>query len=261
MKCSVSILITAAGLIQQGLSASPSVRRGEKQSWMGYDAKPESNLLPTEKTTLAGCSSWVMANRGDNCITLANTGNVPLADFIKWNPALARNCNAVKDGFSYCVDNPDYRASKPKCECTTTITSTTTIATAKATLAPSQFPTASGTIQCVRTDSPIPEPSQIPSGGVIDDAIARACDQLVTERFRYLEIGDPYISVISVDGTQTDFSLSIQLGGFPVENSLCKEQMGRIIGGDNSCTVDDQTYGGCSYTPDFNLQACILPRV
>ncbi|KAK6535518.1 hypothetical protein TWF694_001973 [Orbilia ellipsospora] len=257
MKYSASMIIAAAGLVQ-GLSASRPVRRGEKQAWMGYDTKPGSNLWPTEKNTLAGCSAWVMANRGDNCVTLATAGNVPLADFIEWNPVLARNCGSVKEGFSYCVDNPDYRASRPRCKCTTTVTTTTTVATAKATLAPSQFPTASGTLQCVQTDSPISEPSQIPSGGVIDDAIARACDQLVTGGNRFLGVGDPYISVISVDGTKTDFSLSIQLGGFPVENSLCKEQLGKVVGG---CTTDDKTYGGCGYTDDFNLGACILPRV
>ncbi|KAF3935460.1 hypothetical protein ABW20_dc0108294 [Dactylellina cionopaga] len=133
-----------------------------------------------------------------------------------------------------------------------------TVTTAKATLAPSQFPTASGTLQCVQTDSPIPGPSQIPSGGILDDAIARACDQLVTSTNKWLAVGEPYIAVISIDGTQTDILLRIQLGGFPVENSLCKEQLGKIVGG---CTADDKTYGGCGYTDDFNLGACILPRV
>ncbi|EPS36325.1 hypothetical protein H072_10154 [Dactylellina haptotyla CBS 200.50] len=260
MKSYLSKLIVGYALVQQIVAASPNrVRgRGATQTWLGYNTKKASCPWPTELDVMPGCSRWIVALEGDDCRTLAGAEGVSVNDFIAWNPSLALNCNAVKTGHGYCVENPTYRASKPKCKCTTTVTASTTVTATKATLAPSQFPTASGTVQCVQTDSPIPEPTQIPSGGILDDAIARVCDQLVGPTNKWLAVGDPYIAVISVDGTQADFLLRIQLGGFPVENSLCKEQFGKIVGG---CTADEKTYGGCSYSDDFNLGACILPRV
>ncbi|KAK6335731.1 hypothetical protein TWF730_003109 [Orbilia blumenaviensis] len=280
-------LLAVAALIQQSI-ASSEYRRRDTSPW------------PTEPDIIATCSRWIEALPGDDCNTLAEIDGVPLADFLAWNPALARNCQGIVVGYGYCTENkgtaPTTTSSRttsgltcPTVSCpvtltvtttvyigtttsrtttttartttpstTTTTTRTTTATTTKASLAPSQFPSASGTVQCVKSNSPIPQPTQIAGGATLDTVIASACDSLVTTSSKYLEIGDPYTVVLPVSGKSTTFLLNIKLGGFPVQNSLCQSQLKLISSG---CTTSGNTYGGCSYTSDFNLLSCVFPNV
>ncbi|KAK6532620.1 hypothetical protein TWF281_006802 [Arthrobotrys megalospora] len=286
-------LLATAALIQQSI-ASVSYRRRDTSPW------------PTEPDIIPTCSRWIEALPGDDCNTLAEIDGVPLADFLAWNPALARNCQGIIVGFGYCTENkgtaPTTTSSRttsgltcPTVACPVTVTvtttvfigtttsrtttqsttrsttpsttpsttrsttpSTTTTTTTKVSLAPSMFPSASGTVQCVRSNSPIPQPTQIASGTTLDTVIASACNELVTTTNKWLEIGDPYTVVLPVSGKATTFLLNIKLGGFPVQNSLCQSQLKLISSG---CTTSGNTYGGCSYTSDFNLLSCIFPNV
>ncbi|KAK6347389.1 hypothetical protein TWF718_005228 [Orbilia javanica] len=145
---------------------------------------------------------------------------------------------------------------------TTTITTTETKTASKTSLVASMFPSASGTSQCVRATSPIPTPTQIASGNTLDAGIVSACNSLVGSSGKWLEIGDPYTVVLPVDGKLTTFLLNIKLGGFSVPLSMCLAQLRQII---TFCTGigpnGAYTYGGCSYTSDFNLLSCIFPNV
>ncbi|RVD84770.1 uncharacterized protein DFL_006494 [Arthrobotrys flagrans] len=281
-------LLAVAALIQQSI-ASVSYRRRDTSPW------------PTEPDIIATCSRWIEALPGDDCNTLAEIDGVPLADFLAWNPALARNCQGIVVGYGYCTENkgtaPTATSSRttsgltcPTVSCPVTITVTTTVfistttsktttasttttttrsttpstttttttTTTKASLAPSQFPSASGTLQCVKSNSPIPQPTQIAGGSTLDTVITSACNSLVTTNNKWLEVGDPYTVVLPVSGKSTTFLLNIKLGGFAVENSLCQSQLKIISTG---CTTSGNTYGGCSYTSDFNLLSCIFPDV
>ncbi|KAF3314475.1 hypothetical protein TWF173_004818 [Orbilia oligospora] len=48
---------------------------------------------------------WAQVLPGDDCHILADVDGVPLADFLLWNPALARDCYGPKVGFGYCTEN------------------------------------------------------------------------------------------------------------------------------------------------------------
>ncbi|KAF3171431.1 hypothetical protein TWF225_010602 [Orbilia oligospora] len=283
-------LVAVAALIQQSI-ASVSYRRRDTSPW------------PTEPDIIKTCSRWIEALPGDDCNTLAEIDGVPLADFLAWNPALARNCQGIVVGYGYCTENKgtapittttSSRTTSgltcPTVSCPVTITVTTTVfigtttsrtttaaitttttrsttpstttttttTTTKASLAPSQFPSASGTLQCVKSNSPIPQPTQIAGGSTLDTVIASACNSLVTTSNKWLEVGDPYTVVLPVSGKSTTFLLNIKLGGFAVQNSLCQTQLKLVNSG---CTASGNTYGGCSYTSDFNLLACVFPNV
>ncbi|EPS38662.1 hypothetical protein H072_7608 [Dactylellina haptotyla CBS 200.50] len=296
MKFQLSSLLVAAALAQLSV-ASFSYRRRATSPW------------PTEPDISSGCTRWVEALQGDDCNSLADVDSVPLANFLAWNPALARDCSAVKVGYGYCTASSGTtqttstllttsaptcptvsvtvtvtKTSAPTCPTasvtvtvTTTVTvgtttskptttiSTTTTTTTKTTttavkipLAPSMFPSASGTLQCVKSNTPIPQPTLITSGSTLQSVITTACNNLVTTGNKWLEIGDPYTVVLPVNGVSTTFLLNIKLGGFPVENSLCQSQLKLISSG---CTTSGNTYGGCSYTSDYNLLSCIFPNV
>ncbi|KAF3940051.1 hypothetical protein ABW19_dt0208710 [Dactylella cylindrospora] len=293
MKFLLAPNFAVALLIQQAL-ASAGYRRRATSPW------------PTEPDIIPTCSRWIEALPGDDCNILAEIDGVPLASFLLWNPALARDCNAVKVGFGYCTEangvitfTTATRSTSaitsgltcPTVQCpvtvtvtttvfisattsrtttqistttrsttpsTTTTTRTTTTTTVKTPLAPSMFPSASGTIQCVRSTSPIPQPTQIASGTTLDAVIVSACNELVTTSSKWLEVGDPYTVVLPVSGKATTFLLNIKLGGFAVPNSMCLTQLRQII---TSCTTNSNTYGGCTYTSDFNLLSCIFPNV
>ncbi|KAK6519189.1 hypothetical protein TWF281_003878 [Arthrobotrys megalospora] len=145
---------------------------------------------------------------------------------------------------------------------TTTPTTTTTTTAPKTPLAVSMFPSASGTTQCVRATSPIPAPTQIASGNTLDSVIVSACNTLVGSSGKWLEVGDPYTVVLPVDGKATTLLLNIKLGGFSVPLSMCLAQLRQLI---TSCTGigpnGAYTFGGCTYTSDFNLLSCIFPNV
>ncbi|KAF3245307.1 hypothetical protein TWF192_007506 [Orbilia oligospora] len=319
---------------------------------------------PTEPDTIATCSRWVQALPGDDCHILADVDGVPLADFLLWNPALARDCYGIKFGFGYCTENKGViptttsrvatsassgtsACPSVSCPITVTITKTVFVTTSATTtsatttkdcrypysadacpvtsdaccpyncavaqvpyrlcqtslqtvqasctpclygkmitsrsttsstpsttttitttigpripLAVSMFPSASGTIQCVRATSPIPAPTQIASSNVLDAVIVSACNTLVGSSEKWLEIGDPYTVMLPVDSKATTFLLNIKLGGFSVQLSMCLAQLRQII---TSCTGTGPngaySYGGCNYTSDFNLPACIFPNV
>ncbi|KAF3176718.1 hypothetical protein TWF751_003046 [Orbilia oligospora] len=143
---------------------------------------------------------------------------------------------------------------------TTTTTTTTTVP--KTPLAVSMFPSASGTSQCVRATSPISAPTQISSSNISDAVVVSTCNTLIGSSGKWLEIGDPYTVVLPVDGEATTFLLNIKLGGFSVPLSMCLTQLRQIITSYTRTGPNGAyTYGGCTYTSDFNLLACIFPNV
>ncbi|KAF3256528.1 hypothetical protein TWF192_001952 [Orbilia oligospora] len=231
-------LVAVAALIQQSI-ASVSYRRRDTSPW------------PTEPDIIKTCSRWIEALPGDDCNTLAEIDGVPLADFLAWNPALARNCQGIVVGYGYCTEN---KGTAP----TTTTTSSRTTSGLTCPTVSCPFPSASGTLQCVKSNSPVPQPTQIAGGSTLDTVIASACNSLVTTSNKWLEVGDPYTVVLPVSGKSTTFLLNIKLGGFAVQNSLCQTQLKLVNSG---CTTSGNTYGGCSYTSDFNLLACVFPNV
>jgi len=122
---------------------------------------------------------------------------------------------------------------------------------------PGQFPPSAGNLQCVKATLENPTPLEIWSGGGLSNAITVACQHLVGS-VKFLALGDPYSIQVSDDNHLTTFLLQIKIGGFGVTDSMCETQLRVILTG---CRIGSpaKSMGGCSYTSDHNLEACIFP--
>ncbi|KAF3912133.1 hypothetical protein ABW21_db0205222 [Orbilia brochopaga] len=125
---------------------------------------------------------------------------------------------------------------------------------------PEDFPPISGQpIQCVQATPGETPPLSTTTGTALTSAIRSACAQILPGGSMWLEKGYPYGGEVLVNGKAVDFYLKIWIGGFNVPQALCVQQLQAIT---KSCyfgTNPVLTYGGCSYTDDLNLQACIFP--
>lgn len=156
-------------------------------------------------------------------------------------------------------DIPVFEASKHSHSSQVIVTTTSkpspTTTSPSPTLNISQFPSSAGSLQCVSPGKPIASPYSL-SSTLLPSAIKQACSDLVRSSSKYLEIGDPYLTSVAVGGHTTTFALQIKLGGFSVASALCLQIMSQIY---QVCTTSGSTMGGCSFTSDHNLEACILP--
>ncbi|KAK6537194.1 hypothetical protein TWF694_011391 [Orbilia ellipsospora] len=140
---------------------------------------------------------------------------------------------------------------------TTTTTTTTTTTQAVATFTPEQFPASKGLTQCIAPVAGQPTPKKNYGGNSLTRAIGEACTDITGGTSAFLAPGDPYTASASEGSGPVSFQLKIWIGGFAVTNDLCVSLLGSINTACTDSTV--HTYGGCAYTSDKNLEACIFP--
>ncbi|KAK6344347.1 hypothetical protein TWF696_007986 [Orbilia brochopaga] len=149
---------------------------------------------------------------------------------------------------------------------TSTTKSTTTLSTTTgvvwATFTPEKFPPKSGeSSQCAEKVTGQGQLAYAALGGKLNHAVAQACAKIVPGAAKWLEKGNAYYSPVTVDNQTIKFYVKIWLGGFEVPRDLCLKQMTALV---KECAYGNPaawTYGGCSYSDDLNLQACIFPTV
>lgn len=93
------------------------------------DSKPSG---PTQPNTAFNCNKWYTVKVGDSCFSVETAFKISHADFLKWNPAVSKDCITnfwVKD--SYCVGIDSTISSKSSS--TSLKSSSTTSKTAKVT--------------------------------------------------------------------------------------------------------------------------------
>ncbi|KAF3912365.1 hypothetical protein AA313_de0207562 [Arthrobotrys entomopaga] len=189
------------------------------------------------------------------------------ADFLSYNPALARGCNNVKDRWGYCVHITGPTPIIPTVQTTTLRTITTSKPSSSSSptpyrLGPShsdQFPPKSGqATQCVPEPAGKPRPWTVVNGD-LKRGINAACDQMIGSGSKWLEKGYRYTGVAKVLEQVVYYELEIWLGGFSVPRDTCVKQLRAAV--DTCHFGNGATYGGCAYTDDGNLQACFFPSL
>ncbi|KAK6498462.1 hypothetical protein TWF481_011053 [Arthrobotrys musiformis] len=232
------------------------------------------------------CNTWYLVASGDTINSIYS--KAPTIVFpphlLAWNPTLGPSGTGLTVGTWVCVsrDGTNGHATMPTTTTTTTTsvkTSTTSVkTTTKATTTatkttttttkttttlthpiyqPSQFPMTT-TIGCISASNKDPTPISFYAGDGLYTAISSACKTLVGTSAKYLETGLPYVSNQLPNGKPVLIDLQIRKGGFSVTNAQCYNQLVLVLKG---CRSGDpsRTFGGCSYTSDYNLEACIFP--
>ncbi|KPM43213.1 hypothetical protein AK830_g3333 [Neonectria ditissima] len=83
-------------------------------------------LTDTQPGIAESCTTWHVAKKGSQCNTIvAKYGNLNMAKFVKWNPAVNEDCSGLWLGYSYCVGIKSDPATKPKPTSTTKKPTTT----------------------------------------------------------------------------------------------------------------------------------------
>ena len=54
----------------------------------------------------AGCTFSWKAAAGDTCASMASDWGISVDDFIKWNPAVGKDCSAIWADYFYCIAVP-----------------------------------------------------------------------------------------------------------------------------------------------------------
>ncbi|KAJ6264677.1 hypothetical protein Dda_0826 [Drechslerella dactyloides] len=228
---------------------------------------------PTESDTASNCNNWIQGFSGDNCNSLAAAARIPLALLLAYNPALAKNCNAVKDSWGYCVsisdsvaEIPTVTGGSPPAAATTKPAATTPApepsSFVRGPALPEQFPPKKGQLtQCIKQTTSEWPPFTV-LGADLNKGIEQACTQILPGGSKFLAPGNAYVGTVKLFTQLVYFDLKIWLGGFPVPHAMCVTQMKAAI---DACHFGDPkptgTFGGCSYTDDGNLQACVFPSV
>ncbi|KAK6526559.1 hypothetical protein TWF694_005141 [Orbilia ellipsospora] len=233
---------------------------------------------PIQTGQVANCVGWRFVQTGDTCpnlVTRFASIGLTQALLIQWNPALKSDCSGLTLGYYICVQIAAVTTTTttaPKTTTTTTTTKTTTTApkttttttTTKTTTTathpkykPSQFP-ATKTLQCISSSASDPTPVQFYAGDGLYSAISTACASIVGTGSLFLETGLPYIGHGNDDGANLEIDLQIRLGGTTISNTQCYNQLLLVLQGCRSGNPS-RTFGGCSFTSDYNLEACIFP--
>ncbi|KAF3288479.1 hypothetical protein TWF970_005547 [Orbilia oligospora] len=232
------------------------------------------------------CNTWYLVATGDTINSIYS--KAPTIVFpphlLAWNPTLGPSGTGLTVGTWVCVsrDGTNPHATMPTTTTTTTTTTTKTTTTSvktttKATTTPtktttttktttalthpiyqpSQFPMTK-TVGCISASNQDPTPISFYAGDGLYTAISSACKTLVGTSAKYLETGLPYVSPQLPNGKPVLIDLQIRKGGFSVTNAMCYDQLVLVLRG---CRSGDpsRTFGGCSYTSDYNLEACIFP--
>ncbi|TQV90962.1 LysM domain-containing protein [Cordyceps javanica] len=78
---------------------------------------------PTQSGLIASCQRFYLARAGDTCGKIAESyGTFSLDDFIKWNPAVGKDCGGLWAAYYYCVGVPGTPTSAPATSSTPTLT-------------------------------------------------------------------------------------------------------------------------------------------
>ncbi|KOS23150.1 Autolysin [Escovopsis weberi] len=68
----------------------------------------------TQDGIVADCQTLYTAKKGDSCSSIVSQyGNLDLATFVKWNPAVGEDCYNLWANYGYCVGTKDKPASSP----------------------------------------------------------------------------------------------------------------------------------------------------
>ncbi|KAF3123324.1 hypothetical protein TWF703_000945 [Orbilia oligospora] len=175
------------------------------------------------------CNTWYLVATGDtiNSIYAKAPTIVFPPHLLAWNPTLGPSGT----GLTVALTHPIYQ--------------------------PSQFPMTT-TIGCISASNQDPTPISFYAGDGLYTAISSACKTLVGTSAKYLETGLPYVSPQLPNGKPVLIDLQIRKGGFSVTNAMCYDQLVLVLRGCRSGNPS-RTFGGCSYTSDYNLEACIFP--
>ncbi|CAM1502565.1 Fc.00g073410.m01.CDS01 [Cosmosporella sp. VM-42] len=58
---------------------------------------------PTHSGQPENCSAWYQAKKGETCKKMTDPGFVSEENFFKWNPVLKNKCDAMEEGYWYCI--------------------------------------------------------------------------------------------------------------------------------------------------------------
>ncbi len=109
-----SISIFLATLVTPCMAAAGNLNSADQLA-ARYVARPHavyprqvashtSPTAPQQTGTIAGCSLWYNIASGDTCATVAGHFNMPLSQFLRFNPAVNSDCSQnFWLGYAYCV--------------------------------------------------------------------------------------------------------------------------------------------------------------
>ncbi|KAF3919924.1 hypothetical protein AA313_de0201895 [Arthrobotrys entomopaga] len=120
----------------------------------------------------------------------------------------------------------------------------------------SQFPPSGGQLQCITAKTQNNNGITV-AGSEYFGRVSQACQQLVGAS-KFLAKGNPYFaSVTDSKGNKLQFAAQIKLGGFEVNQKTCVD----TFSGLGFCQTGNPPTiaGGCIYSSDFNLEACLFP--
>ncbi|KAK6346809.1 hypothetical protein TWF696_006917 [Orbilia brochopaga] len=222
------------------------------------DTPAPASPNPREPDMALNCNNWIQGFSGDNCHSLAAAANIPESSLTSFNPALARNCDDVKDGWEYCISIAGSAPAIP----TNVGPKPTPTPFVRGPALPEQFPPKKGQkTQCIRQTTAEWPPFTV-LGADLNNAIRGACAKILPGGSKFLDKGNAYGATAKLSTQLVYFNLKIWQGGFTVQQDLCVKHLQSVL---SSCHFGDPkptgTFGGCAYTEDGNFQACVFPSI
>ncbi|KAM0326641.1 hypothetical protein ACHAQA_006510 [Verticillium albo-atrum] len=74
--------------------------------WSPSPTNPNNGIqtpLPAQPDVVSNCNQFHLVASGDRCSTISAKFGIPVAEFLKWNPAALSNCKGLKMGSYACV--------------------------------------------------------------------------------------------------------------------------------------------------------------
>ncbi|KAI8713979.1 hypothetical protein NCS52_01117000 [Fusarium sp. LHS14.1] len=69
---------------------------------------------PTQEGITKDCTTWHIAKKGESCDkVIAQYGNLDIATFVGWNPAVEDDCSGLWSGYAYCVGTKTNPKKRP----------------------------------------------------------------------------------------------------------------------------------------------------
>ncbi|KAF4453305.1 hypothetical protein F53441_4035 [Fusarium austroafricanum] len=74
---------------------------------------------PIQDGMVSNCNKFHMVQTTTTCKSIESYYKLPLASFLKWNPAVGSDCRTLIAGFNVCISTVDYKPETPKPSATT----------------------------------------------------------------------------------------------------------------------------------------------
>ncbi|OBS25924.1 hypothetical protein FPOA_06457 [Fusarium poae] len=108
-----------------------STNSGDPKPEPTQDSEPEPTKEPEHSPTQDGlidtCTGFYKAVKGDTCAKVLSKHNIVFDDFLKWNPAIEKDCSGLWADTWYCVDVPGASHVTPSVTSKPTVTSTSSV--------------------------------------------------------------------------------------------------------------------------------------